>query len=141
MVVLGLMVFTFVSSWVVHAPLSIGRSLLALCGIPPTNDLFNYPAGLCVCWAGSFVVDYVYKDLANDLQVAAVVPVFWKWLLIVCKVLVLGTVWLLVPPLAVGLFIEALFIVPLRTPLNETPQYPFLQCWAIGLIVFKVWTR
>ncbi len=141
LVLLGLALFAVVSSWTLHAPLAVGRQLLSLCRIPPTNDLFNYPAGLIVCWAGSFVLEYVYKDLVNNANAVSVAQVVVKWAGLVGKILALGSVWLLVPPLAVGLFVEALVIIPLRTPLNESPQYPFLQCWAIGLIIFKVWTR
>jgi hypothetical protein len=83
----------------------------------------------------------VYKDLVHNTDATSIAQVVLKWGARVGKILALGAVWLLVPPMAVGLFVEVLFIIPLRTPLNESPQYPFLQCWAIGLIIFKVWAR
>ena len=64
-----------------------------------------------------------------------------KWLLISLKVLVLGGLWLVLPPLLIGYIIEAVLIVPFRTSLHETPIYPLTQCWALGLIFLKIWTR
>lgn len=64
-----------------------------------------------------------------------------KWIGIITKVVLVGALWLIVPPMLVGYLIEALAVIPFRTTVHETAHYPFLQCWAIGLILLKVWTR
>jgi hypothetical protein len=64
-----------------------------------------------------------------------------KWLLIALKVVILGSFWLTVPPLLIGILVESMVIIPLRTPLQETPVYPWIQCWALGLVFLKIWIR
>jgi len=32
-------------------------------------------------------------------------------------------------------------VIPVKTGWYETAQYPFLQSWAVELVILKVWTR
>jgi len=57
------------------------------------------------------------------------------------KVVALGGVWLVVPPLLIGVLFELICSAPFRTPHNETPRYPVVHCWAIGLVFLKLWVR
>jgi len=77
----------------------------------------------------------VWREIKQDSVISSVV----KLAALSLKVLCTGLLWLPPPPLLLGLLLEAVILIPLRTPLYETPQYSFLQCWAIGLILLKVW--
>lgn len=105
------------------------------------NDFFNFPLGLAVSWFLSYILRYIYNDIMVDANLKKLLLVMAKWLSIIAKVVLVGAAWLIVPPMLVGYLIEALVVIPFRTTVHETPHYQFLQCWAIGLIVLKVWTR
>jgi len=138
----GFFSIAVVSSWLIHLPLKIGRPLLQLLlSADFNNDFFNFPVGLAVCWFLSYILRYIYNDIMVDANLKKLLFVVSKWLGIIAKVVLVGAVWLIVPPMLVGYLIEAFVMIPFRTTIYETPNYPFLQCWAIGLIVLKVWTR
>jgi len=138
----GLISLGVLSSWVLLAPMAFGRYALAKCGVPANNDIFNYPTGLTLSWLVLYLLHCVAKDVQRRCSDAAsVVRSILKWAMMSIKALLLGAVWLSIPPVLLGFLVEALFLIPVRTPIQETPQYPFLQCWAIGLIILKVWLR
>lgn len=138
----GLLLMTILSSWVLHIPLIVGRKSLQTVGIPPTNDIFNYPVGITISWAISKVGVYLLKDLVNNRNtIRSIIKAIQKWTILTVEVVVIGIVWLIVPPILIGYLLTASILVPMRASLNETPQYPFVQCWAIGLILLKVWMR
>ena len=64
-----------------------------------------------------------------------------KWASITTKLLLIGLVWLTIIPLLIGISFESVIIMPWRIASNESPIYPFLHCWALGLVSLKVWTR
>lgn len=65
----------------------------------------------------------------------------FKWCVVGAKVSFLATIWLTVPPLMLGTLLESLVVIPIRTPLRETPVYPWVQVWALGLVFLKIWVR
>lgn len=83
----------------------------------------------------------ILKDVTTNVNVENVIRSLYKWVVVIGKVLVVAVLWLGLPPMLVGFYINAFFIVPLRTPLNETPQYSFGQIWIVGLILLKIWMR
>lgn len=120
----------------------LGRALVAIVFYAQaSNDSVCYPLGLGTCWLLSFILRYIYKDVIGEFKMQRLFKVVGKWLLVIAKIAVVGSVWMLLPPLLIGYLIEATFVIPVRTSTMETPQYYFFQCWAIGLIVLKIWTR
>ena len=65
----------------------------------------------------------------------------FKWTVVGAKVTLLAAVWLTIPPLLLGTLLESLVVIPIRTPLRETPMYPWIQVWALGLVFLKIWIR
>jgi E3 ubiquitin-protein ligase MARCH6 len=53
----------------------------------------------------------------------------------------LCSIWLLLPPLLIGLLFESIIAIPFRTPLNETSKFPIIQSWGFGFILLKIWIR
>ena len=53
----------------------------------------------------------------------------------------LSAIWLTIPPILLGTLLESLIVIPIRTPLSETPIYPWVQVWALGLVFLKIWIR
>lgn len=139
---LGLCVLALTSSWVLHAPLATGRLVMETAHMPSNNDLYSYPVGLLICWGAGYVVQYIALDVmrrnGDALNALAVVG---KWVALAMKVLVVGAIWLAVPPLILGVLLEAMFVMPMRLPAYESPYFPFLQNWAIGLILLKAFTK
>merc|ERR1711871_986988 len=64
-----------------------------------------------------------------------------KWCLIALKVVGLGALWLVVPPLLLGTLMESVIVIPARTSWLESPIYPWLQVWALGIIFLKIFLR
>ena len=99
-------------------------------------------------WIASILFQCVLRDLRPSMQTLAVhvnVTTLFKslskWTAVTLKVTLVGGLWLSLPPLLVGLFVDAFFIVPLKTPLNETPLFGFGQCWVVGAVMLKIWVR
>lgn len=88
-----------------------------------------------------FVGAHVAKEAHNQAELIAFVKLMMKWTVIGTKTFVLGSIWLTVLPLLVGILIEAIFIIPLWTPLSESPVFSFLQAWAVGLLALTAWIR
>jgi hypothetical protein len=103
--------------------------------------MYNISVGFAVCWGVGYLMRYILRDTMRNTNFATVFQATAAWALIGVQVIVLGGFWLTIPPLLIGLLFEAIFDAPLRTPINETPRYPFVQCWALGLVMLKVWTR
>jgi hypothetical protein len=40
-----------------------------------------------------------------------------------------------------GILLETLFVAPMRLTVIETPFFPFLQNWALGLIMLKAFSK
>lgn len=49
--------------------------------------------------------------------------------------------WLILPPLLIGLLFELIVVIPFRTPYNETSKFPIIQSWGFGFILLKIWIR
>ena len=64
-----------------------------------------------------------------------------KWVALAVKVLGVGILWLGLPPMLIGVLLETLIIDPLRLPVTETPLIPFMQNWALGLIILKAFSK
>lgn len=141
LLVLSLMTLSLLSSWILHAPLTVGRWVMQSLSLSPYNDVYNYPIGMLLCWGCCFVVQYIVKDVARNAGAVSAVKSTLKWLAVAGKVLSVGVLWLGVPPFLLGVLIEALIIVPLRMTPFETSQFPYLQNWALGLIILKAVTK
>jgi hypothetical protein len=97
--------------------------ILRYCRLSIENDLY------CICLGFSIIVSagVSLKFMVNEISQSATAVV---------SLLVFG-----VAPLLLGLLVAVVVIIPLRTPHNESPAYPLLQCWAIGLLFFCFWLR
>ena len=107
----------------------------------PDYDLYNMCAGVMVLWATSIAGRYILKDVEVHNNVVSILGVLGKWMVIGVKVLVLGSIWLVVIPLMIGVIFESVAVIPLRVAAQETPVYPLMQCWALGLVFLKIWMR
>ena len=95
------------------------------------------------------VKDAIHEAMghAGNAQLLAVVfgafRSAWKWACIGSSVLVLGTLYLTLPPLIIGVLAEATLFVPLRSSLDidESFRFPLTQCWALGVVALKLWLR
>eukprot|EP00428_Durinskia_dybowskii_P073574 CAMPEP_0170412666 /NCGR_PEP_ID=MMETSP0117_2-20130122/31099_1 /TAXON_ID=400756 /ORGANISM="Durinskia baltica, Strain CSIRO CS-38" /LENGTH=1434 /DNA_ID=CAMNT_0010670389 /DNA_START=607 /DNA_END=4911 /DNA_ORIENTATION=+ len=141
LLILGFTYLAVISSWVLHAPLVTGRAVLELVRLPTHNDLFNFPVGLLLCWGVGFVFHFIWKDISRHAGAQGALSATTKWVLLTAQTIAVGVLWLAVPPLLLGILLEVLFVVPLRVPLYETPLIPFIQNWALGLIILKAFTK
>ena len=107
----------------------------------PDHDLYNMCAGVTVLWGISVIARYIINDVAGNINARSLLTVIMKWTSIALKVLILGSIWMTVIPLLVGLLFEAVAVVPLRVNENESPMYPVMQSWALGLVFLKIWMR
>ncbi len=140
-VILGLLLFAMLSSWLLHGPLTTGRWLMKATHLPTHNDLFNYPVGLLLCWGFGFLVQYIVRDIYRNTGAVNAFRSTAKWLSLTAQMLGVGLLWLGLPPLILGVLLEALFVVPLRVSVMETSYFPFLQNWAFGLIILKAFCK
>jgi len=51
------------------------------------------------------------------------------------------SVWLGVIPFLIGIFFELSILLPIRVPINESPNFFVYHDWAFGLLYLKVWFR
>mmetsp|Transcript_13517 Transcript_13517/g.20306 ORF Transcript_13517/g.20306 Transcript_13517/m.20306 type:complete len:1060 (-) Transcript_13517:77-3256(-) len=128
-------------SWAFHLPIMIGRLTLGALSVSVENDLYTLSVGLAIVLGSFFLVRYILQEANNSAELSALAVLVWKWFLISLKIIVLGSIWFSVIPLLIGILLETVVVIPFRTPLDETPSYPPLQCWAIGLLFLKVWLR
>jgi hypothetical protein len=137
----GFFCLAVLSSWVLHLPLLTGRSVLGAASLPINNDMFSYPLGLLLCWGACYLLHIVAKDVLRSAQLQGMWSValsIGKYVLLCVKILVVGALWSVVPPLLVGFLLEAIFVVPVRVPLYETPKYSFVEGWAVGFVLLKL---
>eukprot|EP01041_Mallomonas_annulata_P006604 gene6604-13369_t len=141
LVFLGLCAIAVGSSLALHMPLSIGRAIMKLSGFPLDHDLYNLSTGVTFIWGSSLLLRYILKDVPVNATLQSLLMILAKWNIVVIKVVILCIIWLSIYPLLVGVLFEAVVVVPLRTPLDESPSYPLVQCWALGLMFLKIWMR
>ena len=51
---------------------------------------------------GSYILQFIRKDILSNKAYISIISLTLKWIVIVCKIVVLGSVWLTVPPLLIG---------------------------------------
>jgi hypothetical protein len=51
---------------------------------------------------GSYILQFIRKDILSNKAYISIISLTFKWIAIVCKIVVLGSVWLTVPPLLIG---------------------------------------
>ena len=92
-------------------------------------------------WTAVAGVRYSIEHIRTK-RVAVLLGQIWKWCSIVIKSSALFSIWIFVIPVLIGLLFELLVIVPMRVPVDESPEFLLYQDWALGLIFFlKIWTR
>ncbi len=141
--------FSLLSSWLLHVPLFVGRKVLGMSKFQDSDDIFCYPVGGLICYLGYYMLNFIILDfrrylidpIRNQSHFVTVALAILKWVTLAFQVAVASTVWLVVPPLLIGYLLEAGVILPFRTDLQSTPSFPFLQSWAIGLILLKLFVK
>jgi hypothetical protein len=103
------------------------------------NDLYCISVGFSVIIAAGLALDFMVTEISKSA--AALLSLCVNWLGIFFKSLLVAILWFAIAPLLLGLLFEVVLVIPLRTPLNESPAYPLLQCWAIGLLFLNFWLR
>ena len=131
-------------STILHVPLLVGGAILRMAGLSSGHDLYCIVAGTIFLWAVIASGQQVVAALAQSLRAADVSAVMYtlsRYCLVILKVALVGGVWLTAVPFLVGILFEVLFLVPALTQYNETPFYPLMQSWAMGLVFLKMWAR
>lgn len=95
--------------------------------------------GFSVILATGLSVHFMVKEVSRSA--AALLSLCANWVGIFCQSLLVAVLWFGAAPLLLGLLFEVVLVIPIRTPLNESPAYPLLQCWAIGLLFLNFWLR
>lgn len=109
--------------------------------MPHDHDFYNFCAGFTLCWAMGQFLHYVMRDILRNTDATVLMRAALRWTWIGVQVLVLGVAWLTFPPFLIGLLFEAVLVNPFRANWQETPRYPMLQGWAVGVIFLKIWTK
>jgi hypothetical protein len=115
-------------------------------GVVVDHDAYIYVSGLTLTYLTYSFLRYMQKCMSRaDAQAyseahrAFLAVAQWVW--IGTQWTFLTTLWLSLPPLLIGFLLEAVIVVPFRTPFNETPVYVAAQCWAVGVVFLKIWAR
>ncbi|CDF36468.1 unnamed protein product [Chondrus crispus] len=138
MIVLAWFTLVLTESALVAIPTMLGRSLMSAVGLPVRHDLHPFLLGLNVLFGTitGFVKIVKYVETADTMTaLSAGLPYLWM----AGKGFVIIFISLGVIPLAAGLLFE-LILVPIRVSFDETPYFCLHQDWALGLLLFKVWT-
>lgn len=122
LLVLGVMGLSLLSSWLVHVPLIVGKRVLVLMHLSIQHDLYSLAAGMCVCWALVASAQYVARDFLSNKDLFSLMRAARKWTWVGVKIVVLGVLWLSIPPLLTGMLLESIAVIPIKTPLTETPR-------------------
>jgi hypothetical protein len=129
------------SSLVIHTPLAVGRALLSQVHVGLHHDLYAFSLGILVVTGVSKLSFQAVKQFTRGVRYS---QMWWSVvgaLVWGVKMAMLSVVWLGVLPLMAGHLCDAVIIIPFRTPSAETARYPVVQSWALGLILFHLWTR
>eukprot|EP00300_Choanocystis_sp_HF-7_P008880 c16155_g1_i1.p1 GENE.c16155_g1_i1~~c16155_g1_i1.p1 ORF type:complete len:253 (+),score=62.50 c16155_g1_i1:270-1028(+) len=114
-------------------PLSVGRGLTHLVGIPLPHDLDTYALGFAACLGGHFA----FKRL---LLVSRTQNVFE----VACASVRFGIVWgvaLTVLPLLLGAIVDAAVVTVATVLPHQTPYVGPLPTWVCGVFYFKLTSR
>lgn len=136
------MVFAVLTCWTLFWPLLLGRRMLPLLNLPAGNDVFNYPVGLLTCYLVLYIGRYLLQDvLRNAASIHHLSGIMAKWAGLISRISLASLLWITLPPMLVGYCFEMMVILPFRLSAAETPIFPFLQAWALGLIMLKLAVR
>lgn len=70
LIFMGIFALTIISSWVIHYPLALGRSLLNCINLQIDHDLYNLAAGFSGCWCLSFIYKYLSQNAIKNSIIA-----------------------------------------------------------------------
>jgi hypothetical protein len=129
-----------------YVPLTVGQASLRGLGLPAsaTHDLYSVVAGACLVWWATALCQHLAGVVAQSLGAAdasMLLRTASRYLVIGLKVALVASVWLTAIPFLIGILFEMLFLVPSLSQYNETPFYPLLQSWAMGLVLLKMWAK
>ncbi|KAM0060986.1 hypothetical protein Hdeb2414_s0004g00130641 [Helianthus debilis subsp. tardiflorus] len=130
------------NSAIIVLPVSLGRVLFNAVPLLPIayNDIYAFVIGSYVIWTALAGIRYCIDQITTRRATVLLVQI-WIWCSIVVKSSVLLSIWIFVIPVLIGLLFELLVIVPMRVAVDESPVFLLYQDWALGLVVFKIWTR
>ncbi|KAJ0680974.1 hypothetical protein HanPI659440_Chr16g0630541 [Helianthus annuus] len=134
------------NSAIIVLPVSLGRVLFNAVPLLPIahgikcNDIYAFVIGSYVIWTALAGIRYCIDQIRTRRATVLLVQI-WIWCSIVVKSSVLLSIWIFVIPVLIGLLFELLVIVPMRVAVDESPVFLLYQDWALGLVVFKIWTR
>lgn len=140
-VLLELSLLAIYSSWMLHGPLLLGRTLLSVSSLRIQNDLLSYPAGLILCLAFGHAGKYIVRDLVASPDTWQLLRVGWKWTRLVLQVSLGGFLWLTTLPLLIGYILEVFFVLPFRFDLHTTPVISVVNIWTTGIVLLKIFVK
>ena len=68
------------------------------------HDGYSYPAGVAICYLTDYLFRFIILDVVSNDNAVAIFKKTIKWVCIVMKVIILGGIWLTVPPILIGTY-------------------------------------
>eukprot|EP01118_Nematostelium_gracile_P000430 TRINITY_DN10480_c0_g1_i1.p1 TRINITY_DN10480_c0_g1~~TRINITY_DN10480_c0_g1_i1.p1 ORF type:complete len:850 (+),score=138.72 TRINITY_DN10480_c0_g1_i1:111-2660(+) len=121
-------------------PVTVGRKLFRIIGISAGSDLYSFMIGFSLVWISYLSVKHVIRVL-HSRNWTHISGQLHKFSIIAIKWLLLGSMWLGVMPLLIGLALDLSFLMPIRVSVYESPNFILYQDWTLGLMIEHVFFR
>eukprot|EP00118_Oscarella_pearsei_P007487 m.36948 g.36948 ORF g.36948 m.36948 type:complete len:939 (+) comp32308_c0_seq5:103-2919(+) len=131
------MSFVTVSVFLLTLPVALGRFVLWFWfGLANLHEVYTSAVGLYFMWLITRVYSALWTWISQGIQVVR--DNMSAFLVKALKVIVAFFPLGIVIPFLLGLCVELAFFVPFRVPLYQTPEYFFIQDWAMGVLYLKL---
>ena len=98
-------------SYLIFSYLILSYLILSYTYSKLSHDVHSYVIGLGVCILAHTIFQFISKDILSNKAYISKISLTAKWIVIAVKTLVLGTVWLTIPPFILGKTHTTLFYV------------------------------
>uniref|UniRef100_A0A6M2DY04 RING-type E3 ubiquitin transferase n=1 Tax=Xenopsylla cheopis TaxID=163159 RepID=A0A6M2DY04_XENCH len=100
------------------------------------HELYTAACGMYLCWLGARALALLASWLPQGR--AAIIAKIKQWLSVGAACLISAVLLLGVIPMLFGLLLEFVVVMPLRVPLEQTPNVFLWQDWALGVLYTKI---
>jgi hypothetical protein len=106
------------------------------------QDINCYLFGVAICGALIYSIRFILKDLMKNKSLMAVLLRFFKWLGVAVKIVILGGLWLTIPPMILGLTYASIMDSYFQVGNHAGTRIVLtFRNWVLGLILLKVRVR
>ena len=91
-----------ISPYLILSYLTLSQLTLPYTFSKISHDVHSYVIGLGVCILAHTIFQFIHKDLLSNKAYLSKITLTAKWIAIAVKTVVLGTVWLTIPPFIIG---------------------------------------